>query len=162
MEDNKIFQRTRLTTPVLAVGGEKSFGATEAAVVRRTATNVREAVVRGAGQWLMEESPAFTIALIQDFLKDRLPAAQPVQPAAERRLTPEEFKFPETAGAGTGTSGASGIQTVVLKGDPDQACLHAIMLRILANMHCRTRPPGRSGRYCCVRDLVYRLRRFVQ
>src|SRR5258707_1394608 len=75
VEDNKIFQRTKLTMPVLAVGGEKSFGATEAPVMRNAATNVREAVVPGAGHWLMEESPTFTIALIQDFLKDRLPAA---------------------------------------------------------------------------------------
>ena len=43
--------------------------------MRNAATNVREAVVPGAGHWLMEESPAFTIALIQDFLKDRLPVA---------------------------------------------------------------------------------------
>lgn len=72
VEDNKIFQRTTLTMPVLAVGGEKSFGATEAVVMRNVASNVREAVVPGAGHWLMEESPAFTIALIQDFLQERL------------------------------------------------------------------------------------------
>jgi quercetin dioxygenase-like cupin family protein len=100
--------------------------------MRNAATNVREAVVPGAGHWLMEESPAFTIALIQDFLKDRLPPAQqPVRPADERRVTPGEFKFPEGA-AGTGTSGVSGIQTVVLKGDPDHAGLYTIMLRIPA------------------------------
>jgi pimeloyl-ACP methyl ester carboxylesterase len=68
VEDNKIFQRTKLTMPVLAVGGEKSFGAMEAVVMRNVATNVREAVVPGAGHWLMEESPAYTIALIRDFL----------------------------------------------------------------------------------------------
>ena len=72
--DNKVFLRTKLTMPVLAVGGEKSFGATEAVVMRNAATNVREAVVPGAGHWLMEESPAYTVALIKDFLADRLPA----------------------------------------------------------------------------------------
>jgi pimeloyl-ACP methyl ester carboxylesterase len=133
VEDNRVFQRTRLTMPVLAVGGEKSFGATEAVVMRNLATNVREAVVPGAGHWLMEESPALTITLIQDFLKDRLPAApQPVRSADERRVTPGEFKFPEGA-AGTGTSGVAGIRTVVLKGDPDHAGLYTIMLRIPAN-----------------------------
>ena len=71
VKDNKIFQQTRLTMPVLAVGGEKSFGATEAVVMRNVANNVREAVVPGAGHWLMEESPAFTIALIQNFLQER-------------------------------------------------------------------------------------------
>ena len=33
-----------------------------------------EAVVPGAGHWLMEESPAFTVALIQEFLRGWLPA----------------------------------------------------------------------------------------
>ena len=47
-----------------------------------------------------------------------------------RRLSPGEFGFPAGAGAGTGTSGVSGIQTVALKGDPDRAGLYTIMLRI--------------------------------
>lgn len=131
--DNKIFQRTKLMMPVLAVGGEKSFGATEAVVMRNVATNVREAVVPGAGHWLMEESPTFTVALIQDFLNDRLPPVpQPVHSTGERRVTPDEFKFPEGT-PGTGTSGVSGIRTVLLKGDPDRAGLYTIMLRIPAH-----------------------------
>src|SRR5271154_5952808 len=106
-QDNKIFQRTPLTMPVLAVGGEKSFGATEAVVMRNAATNVREAVVPGAGHWLMEENPKFTIALIQDFLGDRLPPApQALRSADERRVTPGEVTFPRGA-AGAGTSGGS-------------------------------------------------------
>ena len=68
-EDNRIFQRKKLTMPVLAIGGEKSFGATEATVMRNVAINVREAVIPGAGHWLMEESPTYTIRLIQEFLK---------------------------------------------------------------------------------------------
>jgi pimeloyl-ACP methyl ester carboxylesterase len=54
---------------MLAIGGEKSFGAREATGMRNVATNVREAVVPGAGHWLMEENPPATIALITDFLK---------------------------------------------------------------------------------------------
>jgi pimeloyl-ACP methyl ester carboxylesterase len=69
-EDNKVFARTKLTMPVLAVGGEKSFGANEALVFRNVAINVREAVVPNSGHWLMEESPAYTVALIRDYLKD--------------------------------------------------------------------------------------------
>src|SRR5580704_11323493 len=68
-EANKAFQQTKLTMPVLAVGGEKSFGATEAVVMRNVAVNVTEAVVPGSGHWLMEESPAATITLVRDFLK---------------------------------------------------------------------------------------------
>src|SRR5260370_8643063 len=105
----------------LAVGGAKCFGAAEGVVMRNAATNVREAVVPGAGHWLMEESPAFTVKLIQDFLKDQLSPAPPSSAStAEKRIMPSEFKFPSTA-PGTGTSGVSGIQTVILKADPNKA-----------------------------------------
>lgn len=66
--DNALWMAHKLTMPVLAIGGEKSFGATMAVVMRNAATNVREAVVPGSGHWLMEESPAYTIKLITDFL----------------------------------------------------------------------------------------------
>jgi pimeloyl-ACP methyl ester carboxylesterase len=70
VQDNQIFARTKLTMPVLAVGAEKSFGPTEAAVFRNVAVNVREAVVPNSGHWLMEESPTYTVNLIRDYLKD--------------------------------------------------------------------------------------------
>ena len=69
-DDNKAFARTKLPMPVLAVGGGKSFGATEAVVFRNVAVNVREAVVPNSGHWLMEENPTYTVALIRDYLKD--------------------------------------------------------------------------------------------
>ena len=74
--DNKVFQQTKLTMPVLAVGGGKSFGATQAVVMRNVAVNVREAVVPNSGHWLMEESPTFTVALVCDYLKDPTAAAR--------------------------------------------------------------------------------------
>ena len=67
-EDNKLSMADKLAMPVLAIGGEKSFGATMAVVMRNAAINVTEAVVPDAGHWLMEESPAETIKLITDFL----------------------------------------------------------------------------------------------
>jgi pimeloyl-ACP methyl ester carboxylesterase len=76
VEDNKVFQQTKLTMPVLAVGGGKSFGATEAVVMRNVAVNVREAVVPNSGHWLMEESPTYTVALVRDYLKDPTAAAR--------------------------------------------------------------------------------------
>ena len=54
-EDNKKFAETKLTMPVLAGGGEKSFGPTVAVVARNVATNVWEAIVANTGHWLMEE-----------------------------------------------------------------------------------------------------------
>ena len=58
----------KLTMPVLAIGGEKSFGATEAVVMRNAATNVTEGVIPNAGYWLMEEQPAATMTAIRTFL----------------------------------------------------------------------------------------------
>lgn len=54
--------------PVLAIGGEKSFGANEAIVMRNAATNVTELVVPNAGHWLMEEAPAVTVKAVSEFL----------------------------------------------------------------------------------------------
>ena len=67
-KDNKIFEQVKLTMPVLAVGGEKSFGPLQAVIMRHVATNVREVIVAGSGHWLMEERPAETVALIRNFL----------------------------------------------------------------------------------------------
>lgn len=66
--DNEASNKTRLTMPVLAVGGEKSFGANEAIVMRNAADNVTEVVVPGAGHWLMEEAPAQTIQAVRQFI----------------------------------------------------------------------------------------------
>lgn len=66
--DNQASLKTRLTMPVLAVGGEQSFGSNEAIVMRNAADHVTEVVVPGAGHWLMEEAPTQTIAAIRNFL----------------------------------------------------------------------------------------------
>ena len=67
-EDNLQSMKTLLPMPVLAIGGEKSFGANEAVVMRNAATNVTELVVPDAGHWLMEEQPAATVQAIRNFL----------------------------------------------------------------------------------------------
>lgn len=67
-EDNQKSLATKLTMPVLAIGGEKSFGPNEAIVMRNAAVNVQELVVPGAGHWLMEEKPQATVSAIVDFL----------------------------------------------------------------------------------------------
>jgi pimeloyl-ACP methyl ester carboxylesterase len=68
--DNKAFLAKGMwTMPVLAIGGEKSFGPMMATVMRFAATNVQEAVIPHSGHWLMEENPADTIKLLKDFLQ---------------------------------------------------------------------------------------------
>jgi pimeloyl-ACP methyl ester carboxylesterase len=68
VEDNKISMVTKLSMPVLAIGGEKSFGATEAVVMRNAASDVTEVVIPDAGHWLMEEQPEATIAAVRTFV----------------------------------------------------------------------------------------------
>jgi len=133
--DNKVFEEVKLTMPVLAVGGEKSFGPLQAVIMRHVATNVQEAVVLGSGHWLMEERPTYTVNLIRNFLNS--PEVARIESGSantgEKRLAPAEYAFPLQGNPGTGSSGVGGIETVVLKGDPDQAGLYTIMLRVPAH-----------------------------
>jgi pimeloyl-ACP methyl ester carboxylesterase/uncharacterized RmlC-like cupin family protein len=131
--DNKILEQAKLTMPVLAVGGEKSFGPLQAVIMRHVATNVQEAVVPGSGHWLMEESPTFTVSLIRNFLDSPQVAGTTSGESGEERLTPAEYKFPHHGNPGTGSSGVGGIETVVLKGDPNQAGVYTIMLHVPAH-----------------------------
>jgi len=67
--DNKAFlTQGKLTVPVLAVGGEKSFGPTMAVVMRAAADNVTEGIVPASVQWIMEENPKATVKLVREFL----------------------------------------------------------------------------------------------
>jgi pimeloyl-ACP methyl ester carboxylesterase len=67
--DNRAFlAHGRLEMPVLALGGEKSFGPMMATVMRAGATNVTEGVVPDSGHWIMEENPKATITLVGGFL----------------------------------------------------------------------------------------------
>ena len=121
--DNKAFlARGKLTMPVLAIGGDKSFGTTMAVVMNAAALNVRGAVVADAGHRLMEEQPQATIALVRAFLDEQ----------AERRVTPADVSFFRKVGP-AGTSGVAGIETVVLSGNLLESGLYTIRLNIPAN-----------------------------
>jgi pimeloyl-ACP methyl ester carboxylesterase/uncharacterized RmlC-like cupin family protein len=126
-EDNKISAQIKLTMPVLAVGGAKSFGPMMAVVMRSAATDVREAIVPDSGHWVMDENPGFTVALVSGFLRER------ESTTSDRRFTLDELPFAGSGAGGTGTSAVDGIQTVILKGNPDEAGLYAIVLRIPAH-----------------------------
>ena len=69
--DNAALIKTPLSMPVLAIGGEKSFGPNMAVLMRGAASDVTERVVPNAGHWLMEENPKATIKLVEDFLSER-------------------------------------------------------------------------------------------
>jgi len=67
--DNREFlTRGRLKMPILAVGGQKSFGPMMATVMRAAGDNVTEGIVPDSGHWIMEENPRATIQLVRDFI----------------------------------------------------------------------------------------------
>ncbi len=70
-KDNQLAMKTKLTMPVLAIGGEKSFAGLEAVAMRNAATQVTELVIPRAGHWLMEEEPEATTQSIVAFLDKR-------------------------------------------------------------------------------------------
>jgi pimeloyl-ACP methyl ester carboxylesterase len=70
--DNQAFAaKAKLAMPALAIGGDKSFGAAMADIVRFVATDVRSVVIPNSGHWLMEEQPDATVAAIRDFLGEK-------------------------------------------------------------------------------------------
>jgi uncharacterized RmlC-like cupin family protein len=116
----------RLRMPVLAIGGDHSFGSTMAFVMRFAADDVHEAVIANSGHWLMEEQPKATVAAIRAFLA----GSTALQPA---RLTSTEVDALARSGAGAGTSGLSGVQTTVLSGNPNAPGHYAFEIRVPAH-----------------------------
>ena len=60
--------QTKLTMPVLSIGGDKSLGVVLGEQMKLVATNVTVVVVRNAGHWIMEESPQETMNALVNFL----------------------------------------------------------------------------------------------
>jgi pimeloyl-ACP methyl ester carboxylesterase len=58
----------KLTMPILALGGDHSFGTQMADIMRLVATNVTAGVIANSGHWVMEEQPVRTTAAIVDFI----------------------------------------------------------------------------------------------
>ena len=68
--DNRAFlAKGKLSMPVLAVGGEKSFGTAMADIMRHAANDVRAGVIPDSGHWIMEENPAATVAMTREFVE---------------------------------------------------------------------------------------------
>ena len=116
----------RLKMPVLAMGGDHSFGSTMAFVMRFAADDVHEVVIPESGHWLMEEQTQPTVAAIRAFLDGGAALA-------EARMTSAEVDALARSGAGAGTSGLSGVQTTILSGNPNLPGPYAFEIRVPAN-----------------------------
>lgn len=116
----------RLKMPVLAIGGDHSFGATMAHVMRFAADDVREVVITGSGHWLMQEQPKATVVAIRTFLDGT--SALP-----SKRLTLKDVEAVTRSAGGAGTSGLNGVQTTVLSGNPNAPGPYAFEIRVPAH-----------------------------
>lgn len=126
--------RGPLAFPVLAVGGEASYGLHLADEIRVAASSVQAAAIPNAGHWLMEEQPDATVKLILAFLKDpRRPSTAAAHIEQLLRMTPAEIAVTAQDNAAPGTSGIHGMTTTVLTGDPAQAGPYIIRLWVPAH-----------------------------
>jgi pimeloyl-ACP methyl ester carboxylesterase len=60
--------QTKLTMPVLSIGGDKSLGEPLAEQMKLVATNVTVVVVKNSGHWILEEQPKQTTDALVKFL----------------------------------------------------------------------------------------------
>jgi pimeloyl-ACP methyl ester carboxylesterase len=69
-EENKaLFAKIgKLQMPVLAIGGDHSYGAAMKAELESVASDVRGAVIIDCGHWIMEEQPQQAIAIMTKFI----------------------------------------------------------------------------------------------
>jgi pimeloyl-ACP methyl ester carboxylesterase len=68
LDNKELSAKGKLTMPIYGVGGEKSFGAGQAELMKVVATNVTMGIVPASGHWIMEEIPKATTKMIVDFL----------------------------------------------------------------------------------------------
>jgi pimeloyl-ACP methyl ester carboxylesterase len=66
-KDNAIFAATKLTMPVLVLGGEKSGGEFLIAQAKMVATSVDGVLITGSGHWLIDEAPGQVIPRLVEF-----------------------------------------------------------------------------------------------
>ena len=66
-KDNANFATTKLTMPVLVLGGEKSGGEFLISQGKLVATNVEGVLVLGSGHWLIDEAPRQVIPRLVEF-----------------------------------------------------------------------------------------------
>jgi pimeloyl-ACP methyl ester carboxylesterase len=67
-KDFEQLAKTRLTIPVLTIGGDKSLGEPLGQQARLIADDVTVVVLKNTGHWILEESPKETTEALQKFL----------------------------------------------------------------------------------------------
>ena len=71
VDNRKLLARGKLTIPVLAIGGDHSYGKHLATEIGFAARNVRGATIANSGHWIMEEQPAQAVSIIVPFIEGK-------------------------------------------------------------------------------------------
>jgi len=88
-DNEEIMKGGKLSTPVLAIGGEHSYGSKMAMIARSAFVHVDEVVIANAGHWLMEEQPTAVIAAVVPFIQGK-----PAMVASSVPHDPKVSRFP--------------------------------------------------------------------
>jgi pimeloyl-ACP methyl ester carboxylesterase len=70
VDNKKFLAEGKLKMPVLAIGGEKSFGIGFANEIQFAADDVRALSIKDSGHWLMEEQPDAVMSAILSFISE--------------------------------------------------------------------------------------------
>lgn len=68
LAQNEVRKTRRLTMPVLAIGGEASYGDHVGDAMKQLANDVQSVIISGAGHWVAEEKPDQMLAALAKFL----------------------------------------------------------------------------------------------
>ena len=121
------FSRTKLSMPVLSIGGEKANGAALATQIKLVATNATSVILPNTGHWVMEENPSGATYAVTRFLGASTSALP------QMRMTPAEVAANQTGSDQIGSSGLAGVSTKVLFGDPSRQGFYTIVLFVPPN-----------------------------
>jgi pimeloyl-ACP methyl ester carboxylesterase len=135
--------QTKLTMPVLSIGGEKANGAALAQQIPLVAVNTKSVTLPNTGHWVMEENPQGTMDALVSFLTgasgatDAVSSLQGARSGAstlpQMRLTPDEVRANQSVTEQIGSSLLPGVSAKVLAGDPSKPGFYTIILSVPAN-----------------------------
>ncbi len=125
--------QTKLTMPVLTIGGEKANGDALAKQAKLVASDAASVILPNTGHWVMEESPQRTIDALTRFLGARDASTAGSSALPQMRLTPDEVRANQTGSNQVGSSGLAGVSTKVMFGDPSKSGFYSIVLSVPAH-----------------------------
>jgi pimeloyl-ACP methyl ester carboxylesterase len=120
VKDFARFAQTKLTMPVLSIGGAKANGDALGQQIKLVASNARAVTLPNTGHWIMEENPQGTMDVLVSFLSGQTRPTASSSPPQERsaaapslltemRLTPDEVRANQTGSEQIGSSQLAGV-----------------------------------------------------